>query len=233
MLEHTVHVFAETAAAFVIRPHVRVEVHARAVPPAEERLVGLRLPLDEVDRRVGGLVVDRLHPLFRERAGVLDRLLADLAEARVDGRIVPVAGGALEHAARSELGLERRILRIVGVLGLFLGIEVIEVAEELIEAVHRRQELVAVAEMVLAELAGGVAERLQRLGDGDVLRLQAERGARQADFGVPVRRPDWPVMKDGAARRAALLGVVVGEHQAFAGDAVDVRASCMPIMPNE
>ena len=68
-------------------------------------------------------------------------------------------------------------------LRLLLGVEVIEVAEELVEAVHRRQELVAVAEMVLAELAGGVAERLERLGDGDVLGLQAERRARQADLG--------------------------------------------------
>ena len=30
-------------------------------------------------------------------------------------------------------------------------------------------------------------------------------------------------MNDGAAGRAALLGVVVGEHHAFPGDAVDVR----------
>jgi hypothetical protein len=67
-------------------------------------------------------------------------------------------------------------------LRLLLGVEVVEIAEELIEAVHRRQEFVAVAEMVLAELAGGVAERFQRLGDGDVLRLQAERRARQADL---------------------------------------------------
>ena len=48
---------------------------------------------------------------------------------------------------------ELRVLRIVGVLRLLLGIEVIEVAEELVEAVVGRQELVLVAEMVLAELA--------------------------------------------------------------------------------
>jgi hypothetical protein len=39
---------------------------------------------------------------------------------------------------------------------------VIEVAEELVEAVVGRKILVPIAEMVLAELAGGVAERLQR-----------------------------------------------------------------------
>ena len=93
--------------------------------------------------------------------------------------IVVVGGLALEHAARAELRLERRVLRIVGMLRLLLGVEVIEVAEELVEAVHRRQVLVAVAEMVLAELAGGVAERLQRLGDGDVF-APAARAARRA-----------------------------------------------------
>ena len=35
----------------------------------------------------------------------------------------------------------------------------------------------------------------------------------------------WPVMNDRAARRATVLRVVVGEHHAFAGDAVDVGGS--------
>src|SRR5262249_10797453 len=52
MFEHAVHVFAETAAASIFRPHMSVEMHARAVPPAEERLVCLDLPLDKVDCRV-------------------------------------------------------------------------------------------------------------------------------------------------------------------------------------
>ncbi len=58
-----------------------------------------------------------------------------------------------------------RVFRIVRVFRLFLGVEVIEVAEELVEAVHGRQMLVAIAQMVLAELAGGVAEALQELPD--------------------------------------------------------------------
>jgi hypothetical protein len=41
--------------------------------------------------------------------------------------------------------------------GVFHCVEVIEVAIELIEAVHRRKELVQVAQVVLAELARGVA----------------------------------------------------------------------------
>ena len=73
--------------------------------------------------------------------------------------VVGVGGDAVEDAARAELLLERRVLRVVLVLRLLLGVEVVEVAEELVEAVHGGQELVAVAEVVLAELAGGVALR--------------------------------------------------------------------------
>ena len=76
----------------------------------------------------------------------------------------------------------------------------VEVAEELVEAVHRRQELVAVAEMVLAELAGGVALRLEQLGEGRVLLGQSILGARQADLEEAGAERDWPVMK--AARPA-------------------------------
>ena len=113
----------------------------------------------------------------------LNDLLADLAEARVDGRVVLVRGLAVQHAARAVLRAERRVLRIVRQFRLFLGVQVVEVAVELVEAVDRRQELVAVAEVVLAELAGGIAQRLEQLGDGRVFLLQAERGARQADLG--------------------------------------------------
>ena len=141
VLDHAVDVFAVAVlvAAAMLRPHVRAQVHARAVPPAEERLARGVLPLHVVDRGGGGFVVDRLHPLLGQRAGVLDRLLADLAEPRIDGRIVHVGGLALEHAARAELGAIGRVLRIVGQFRLFFGVEVIEVAEELVEAVDRRQ----------------------------------------------------------------------------------------------
>ncbi len=63
----------------------------------------------------------------------------------------------MDDAARTKLLLELGILRIVRVFGLFLGVEVIQVAEKLVEAVIRRQHLVAVAQVVLAKLAGDVA----------------------------------------------------------------------------
>ena len=82
-----------------------------------------------------------------------------------------------------ELLPELRILRIVRQFGFLFGVEVIQVAEELVEAVHRGQVLVAVAEVVLAELASGVALRLQRRRDRRILGLQAQRRPGQSDLG--------------------------------------------------
>ena len=161
--------------------------------------------------RVRGLVVDRLHALLGQRAGVLDLLGA----VRV--------GPGVDHAARPELLAELGVLRVVLVLRLFLGVQVVEVAEELVEAVVGRQVLVVVAEVVLAELAGGVALGLEQTGDGRVFRPHAELGARAGrPWTRPVRNTLWPVMKDDAAGGAALLAVVVGEDHALVGDAVDV-----------
>jgi hypothetical protein len=60
------------------------------------------------------------------------------------------------------------VLRPIGLLGLLVGVEMIEVAKELIETVVGRQILVEVAEMVLAKLSCCIAQRLERLGNGDI-----------------------------------------------------------------
>ena len=171
------------------------------------------------------LVVHGLHALARDRTGVLDRLLADLAEARVDGRIVLVRGLAPQRAARAEALLELRRLGILRILRLLLGVQVIEVAEELVEAVHGGQVLVAVAEVVLAELAGDVAVVLEQIGDGRILRLQPELGARQTDLQQAGAERVLPGDEGGAAGRAALLPVVVREQRTFCGDPVDVGSA--------
>ena len=165
--DHHVVVVALPALALVLLGAVRPEMHGRGVVPEEERLVGLVRLVDEAQRVLRDLVVDGLHALLGQRPGVLD-LLPALA-----------VGPAMQHAPRPELLLELRILRIVGILGLLFGVEVIEVAEEFVEAVHRRQEFVLVAEMVLAELAGGVAQRLEQFGDRRVFRA-ADRRRRPA-----------------------------------------------------
>ena len=144
-----------------------------------QRKNGLPSPcrlVDELEGEVADLVVHGFHPLRIERAGVLDLLLADLAPARHLGRVVLVGRPAVDHVARADV--VQQFLRIVGMRRVFHRIEVIEVAEELVEAVDGGQELVAVAEMVLAELAGGVALRFERRGDGAGLGGQAESCAR-------------------------------------------------------
>src|SRR5262249_50247301 len=119
------------------------------VPPDEERLAVFVRLVNELETPVEELLVDGLHALGRERAGVLDLLRA----VRI--------GEAVQHAARPDFFLELGVLRIIGAFRLLLGVELIEIAEKFVEAVSSPQELVAVAEMVLAELPGDVAERLQ------------------------------------------------------------------------
>jgi hypothetical protein len=83
--------------------------------------------------------------------------------------------------------------------------------------VNRGQKLVAVAEVVLAELAGGVALRLQQLGERRVLLGQTFLGAGQADLEQARAEAALPRDECGAARRAGLLGIEVGEDRAFLG----------------
>jgi hypothetical protein len=99
---------------------------------------------------------------------------------------------------------------------------VIEIAEELVEAVHRRQVLVAVAEVVLAELAGGVAEGFQHVGDGGILRPQSQLRARHPDLGQAGADRRLAGNEGGPPGGAALLAVPVGEDSPFPADAVDI-----------
>ena len=59
---------------------------------------------------------------------------------------------------------------------LFLRVQVIQIAVEFLEAVRRRQKFVAVAEVVLAELRGRVAQRVGTVGarTGDFLTAEVE-----------------------------------------------------------
>jgi hypothetical protein len=182
------------------------DVHPRRVPPQEDGLLRRVRALDEVERAGVHLVVHRLHPLLGERAGVLDR----------------TAGLRADHAARAELLLERGILGVVGILRLLLRVQVVEVAEELVEAVVGRQVLVTVAEVVLAVLRGHVALALQQRGDRRVFRLDPEVGARQPDLGET--GPDRRLAREErrATGRAALLPVPVREERALLRDAIDV-----------
>ncbi len=100
----------------------------------------------------------------------------------------------VDHVARADL--VQQLLRVGGVRGVLHRVEVIQVAEELIEAVDGGQELIEIAEVVLAELARGITHVLERRGDGAGL-------GGQPDLARPPGRP-WscrcgsaisPVMK--------------------------------------
>ena len=115
------------------------------------------------------------------------------------------------------------VLRVVEPVRIGHRVEVIEVAEELVEAVHGRQVLVQIAQVVLAELSGGVAQRLQHGGDRHRLVGHADIGAGLADGRQARAYGQFAGDKVRAARRAARLGVVVGEQHAFGGQLVEVR----------
>ena len=144
---------------------MRKDVHARRIEIAEPRRSRRLLTADEILGSREKFLVDRFHALGVERAGIFDRLLADTPKNGIYCRIILIGGLGLENAARPELRAEAGVLRIVGIFRLLFGIEVIEVAEEFVEAVHGRQMLVAISQVVLAELAGSIAERFHNIRD--------------------------------------------------------------------
>ncbi len=209
--------------ADALRLGVREKMHVRRVEPDEERLARLVLAADEILGRVAEFVVAVFHALLRERARVLDLLLADAAPALLDFRIILVLRPAMQHAARTECVAEARVLRVVLHLGFFFGIEVIKVAEEFVEAMHGRQEFVEIAEVVLAELAGRVTLILEQIGDRHRRRLQALWRGRNADLGKAGAIDALPRDERRAPGCTRLLAVRVGEHHAFLREAIDVR----------
>src|SRR5262245_42295036 len=129
----------------------------------------------------------------------------------------------MNNAARPELLSELRALRVVRVLRLLFRVQVIEVAEELVEAVVRGQELVFVTQMILAELSRRVTELLEYLRDGGILRTQSDVRSGQTHFRQSSSNGRLPRDERRATSRAALLPVPVGEHRTFLTDAIDVR----------
>src|SRR5215472_7852912 len=137
-------------------------MHPRGVPPDEKRSVRFVSAVDEVQGSLQEFLINGLHAFDREWAGVLDFLSAI------------GFGPAMEHTPGSKFLFELGIFGIVRIPGLLLGVEVVEVAEELVKAMDRGQVLVAIAEVVFAELAGGVSQRLEEFGDRRIFRLQTE-----------------------------------------------------------
>jgi hypothetical protein len=148
VLDHAVGFNAIAGFALGFGLEVGEDVHAGGVVVAEEGLSGLSGLVHPIERGVGEFVIDGLHALDSEWAGVFDSLPADFAECGIDRRVVFVRGPTVHDAAWAELRLEFGVLGVVRVFGFFFGVEVIEIAEELVEAVDAGEEVVAVAEMI-------------------------------------------------------------------------------------
>src|ERR1700683_2549634 len=93
--------------------------------------------------------------------------------------VVHICRPAMHHVARANCVFKG--WRVIGVEGVFHGVQVIQVAKVLIEAVNGGQELVEVTQVVLAKLTGFIAHGLERGGDGHGLRRYPNRGAGLAD----------------------------------------------------
>ena len=166
----------------LVRQHGR-DVHARRVVPGEERLVGLLrvVAIEEIDDLGRDFLVNGLRSLKGQRSLVLARLFGAGAVGRrarehrtrwrqADrGLGIHRAGNLGQAGDRRVLAWRRerllgRGLVDVGEAHALHRIEVIEIAPEFLEAVRGRQRVGVVAQMVLAELAGVVAEIEQELG---------------------------------------------------------------------
>ena len=99
----------------------------------------------------------------------------------------------------------------------------IEITEEFVEPVHRGQELVPIAQMVLAKLPSRVAHRFQHGSDGRRLIRHADRGPGLPDRGEPGADRQLASDEVGTAGRAARFGVIVGEHHSFGSQLIEVR----------
>jgi hypothetical protein len=99
---------------------------------------------------------------------------------------------------------------------------VIQVAVELIEAVVGRKVLVLIAKVVFAELTCDVAVRLEQFGDGGIFGLQTKISAGHTHLGQSGANRILAGDEGRPSSGAALLGVVIGQFEALAGDAIDV-----------
>ncbi len=199
-----------------------VHVHPAWVEPDEEGLVRLLRAFDEVEAGLDELLVHSLHPLLSKLTGILDLLLANFAEAVVDRGIVRIGGPSVEHAAGTEFLKVFGILWVVALLELLLSVQVIEVTEELVEAMHRRQVLVAVAKVILAELAGRIAKRLEHLGKSRRFRLEPKFRARTPDRSHAAADRILPGDQRRPPGGAGGLGVMIGKQRSLLGNSVDV-----------
>jgi hypothetical protein len=175
---HAVCVDSQSGFSFRRRLKVRPDVHTGCVEPDEEWFVRAVGAVDEVEGRFQKLLIHCFHPFGGEGARVFH---------------LPVRS-RLEHPPRAEPLPEGRVPRVVRMLRLLLGVHVVEVPKEFIEAVVRGQELILVTQMILQTgLSCNPGLRAVRLWSG--LGRMPMSAPGKPTLVSPVRNGVWPVMK--------------------------------------
>src|SRR5213080_15312 len=108
---------------------------------------------------------------------------------------------------------------------IFHCVEVIEVAEEFVEPMDGRQELIEIAEMILTELTSCIALRFERRGYRASLRWDPDLGTGLADRGHACANRKLTHDEVCATRRATGLGVIVGEQHSLLSHLIEVGCS--------
>ncbi len=167
MLDHAVGV--DPKAGFACDPFFEVgkDVHFRGVPPKKEGFVFCFGLIKEGEGVGVNFFVKGFHAFSGEGAGVGDW----------------ASGKAVDDAAWGKFLFKVGFFRVVGVFRFFFCIEVVEVAEKLIEAVCGGKHFIAIAEVVFAKLAGFVATGAEESGQSGVFFFEAFGGTWKADFG--------------------------------------------------
>ena len=149
MFDHDVVVFRLPAAGLTqdLGFGMGTEMHGDGVKPDKEGFVVLMLAFDKALGRSQELFIHRLHALLCQRAGIFDAAIGVTVQHAPGAEVFPEVGKVFFRG-------------VIPQLRLFLGVQVIEVAEELVEPVVSGQEFILIAEVVLAKLTGGIAQGL-------------------------------------------------------------------------
>jgi hypothetical protein len=139
------------------------------------------------------------------------------------GGVVHFRGPGVEHVSGTDLVDELR--RVISMRRVLHRVEVIEVPEELVESVNRRQKLVSIPEVVLAELTDDVTHRLEDRGDRGGFGGESQVSACLTHGGEA--GPDRKLTRDEVCStgRTARLGVIVGEEHPLRGQAIEVGSA--------
>src|SRR5688572_20238391 len=131
----------------------------------------------------------------------------------------------MDHATRPEVLPEvREVLfaRVVRKFRLLFSIQVVQVAEKLIEPVIRRQMLVLIAEVVLAKLSGRVSEWLEQFSNRWIFLAQTRFRTRHSHLTEAGTKHTLSSDERRSTGCARLLAIGIGEAHTFVRDAVDV-----------